>query len=60
MPVSRKMFEIQVLELLARPDHWPALRSAARSFVETQRNWPGSVERYRGVYASLLPRVAKA
>jgi PEP-CTERM/exosortase A-associated glycosyltransferase len=50
----------KVLELLARPDHWPALRRAARSFVETQRNWPGSVERYRGVYASLLPRVAKA
>lgn len=44
----------KVLELLARPDQWPALRCAARSFVETQRNWPGSAARYKGVYGSLL------
>jgi PEP-CTERM/exosortase A-associated glycosyltransferase len=45
----------KVLELLARPDRWPALRSAARSFVETQRNWPRSVARYRSVYGAVLP-----
>jgi PEP-CTERM/exosortase A-associated glycosyltransferase len=44
----------KVLELLARPGQWSALRRAARSFVETQRNWTGSVARYKGVYGSLL------
>jgi glycosyltransferase involved in cell wall biosynthesis len=44
----------KVLELLAQPGQWPALRGAARSFVETQRNWAGSAARYKGVYGSLL------
>ena len=44
----------KVLELLSRPDLWPGLRVAARSFVETQRNWPVSVARYKTVYGSLL------
>ncbi len=46
----------KVLELLSRPDLWPGLRAAARSFVETQRNWPISVARYKAVYGSLLSR----
>jgi PEP-CTERM/exosortase A-associated glycosyltransferase len=44
----------KVLELLARPDLWSSLRAAARRFVETQRNWPISVSRYKKVYGSLL------
>jgi PEP-CTERM/exosortase A-associated glycosyltransferase len=46
----------KVLNLLASPDRWPGLRDAARSFVETQRNWPISVARYRGVYAPLVAK----
>jgi PEP-CTERM/exosortase A-associated glycosyltransferase len=46
----------KVLELLARPDLWSSLRAAARRFVETQRNWPISVSRYKKVYGSLLSR----
>jgi PEP-CTERM/exosortase A-associated glycosyltransferase len=46
----------KVLELLSRPDSWPGLRTAARSFVETQRNWPVSVAHYKDVYGSLLSR----
>jgi len=44
----------KVLELLAQPDVWPALRGAARSFVEAQRTWAGSVARYQGVYHAAL------
>jgi PEP-CTERM/exosortase A-associated glycosyltransferase len=43
-----------VLKLLSTPDRWPALRAAARGFVETQRNWPVSVARYRDVYDPLF------
>lgn len=46
----------KVLNLLSRPDLWPALRTAARNFVETQRNWPGSVARYKDVYGPLVRR----
>jgi PEP-CTERM/exosortase A-associated glycosyltransferase len=49
----------KVLELLAQPERWPVLCDAARSFVETQRNWPGSVARYRSVYGAVLPRYAR-
>ena len=45
-----------VVRLLESPDIWPALRSNARRFVETERSWPGSVERYRQVYASAQAR----
>ena len=46
----------KVLNLLGNPDQWPGLRHAARGFVETQRNWPVSVARYRGVYAPLIAK----
>ena len=49
----------KVLELLAQPDVWPALRGAARSFVEMQRTWGGSVARYQGVYRAALHRDAQ-
>ncbi len=44
----------EALDLLSRHDRWPALRAAARSYVETERNWPVSVARYKDVYGSLL------
>ena len=44
----------QVLALLEAPQRWPALRTAGRAFVETQRNWTASVARYRHVYGSVL------
>ena len=50
----------KVLELLARPDLWPLLRGAARSFVETQRSWAGSVARYRSVYGAVLREGTRA
>ena len=44
----------QVLALLEAPQRWPALRTAGRAFVETERNWTASVARYRRVYGSVL------
>lgn len=41
-----------VLRLLGSPESWPALRGEARRYVETERSWPGVVDRYRRVYAS--------
>jgi len=43
-----------VMQLLAARERWPALRAAARQYVEAERNWQVSVERYRPVYQSLL------
>lgn len=43
----------KVLELIAQPERWPALRKAARRYVEVERNWPVSVVRYQKVYADL-------
>lgn len=44
----------RVLDLLAAPQRWPALKQAGRAFVENERNWGASVSRYRAVYASVL------
>jgi len=46
----------KVLDLLSSASLWPGLRAAARAFVETQRNWPISVARYRGIYGRLAPQ----
>ncbi|SEK27888.1 TIGR04063 family PEP-CTERM/XrtA system glycosyltransferase [Nitrosovibrio tenuis] len=48
----------KVLGLLSMPNLWPGLRTAARSFVETQRSWPLSVARYRDIYGQLVPEPA--
>jgi len=39
--------------LLAQRSQWPAMRVAGRHFVETERNWPRSVSRYRVPYETL-------
>ena len=44
----------EALDLLSRHDRWPALRAAARNYVETERNWPVSVAHYKDVYGSLV------
>jgi glycosyltransferase involved in cell wall biosynthesis len=48
----------KVLNLLSSPELWPGLRVAARSFVETQRNWPVSVARYQDIYGSLVSKAS--
>jgi PEP-CTERM/exosortase A-associated glycosyltransferase len=45
-----------VERVLASRASWPAVREAARNFVEAERNWAASVARYRGVYGSLVKR----
>ena len=42
-----------VCGLLTKPDSWGQRRSAARKFVEDQRNWRTSVERYAPIYNRL-------
>ena len=44
----------KVLDLLSRYDSWPSLRTSARNYVETERNWPVSVARYKDVYDPLV------
>ena len=43
-----------VLDLKRDEGRWPALKAAARRFVETERNWKASVARYDGVYSRVL------
>lgn len=45
-----------IVELIEHPDWWPDRRSAGRAFVERERNWPGSVARYRDIYGRVLGR----
>lgn len=49
----------QVVNLLSKPERWPALRTAARHFVETERNWPASVARYKTIYGRLVGKETK-
>jgi PEP-CTERM/exosortase A-associated glycosyltransferase len=48
----------KAIALLGDQDRWPALRSAGRRYVETERNWRASVARYRDVYAAAAARRA--
>lgn len=40
----------KLIELLADPTRWPRMRAAGRRFVESERSWRTSVNRYCGVY----------
>jgi PEP-CTERM/exosortase A-associated glycosyltransferase len=40
-------------DLLAAQEQWPALRANGRHFVESERNWPISVARYKKIYGGL-------
>jgi glycosyltransferase involved in cell wall biosynthesis len=50
---SAKSLADVLLQLLAEKDRWPELRAAGRRFVETERNWRVSVQRYRAAYEAL-------
>lgn len=39
--------------MLESQQQWPALRQAGRDYVETERNWPVSVARYKNIYGRL-------
>lgn len=43
-----------VSKLLSEPDSWADLRKAGRRFVEEERTWSRSVERYGPVYGAAL------
>jgi glycosyltransferase involved in cell wall biosynthesis len=47
-----------VLTLVRQPERWPALKEAARAFVERERNWQASVARYQGIYDKLLEKAS--
>ncbi|WP_027994483.1 TIGR04063 family PEP-CTERM/XrtA system glycosyltransferase [Simplicispira psychrophila] len=42
-----------LLDLLAHPEHWPALRANGRHFVESVRNWRNSAFHYQAVYEAV-------
>ena len=44
-----------IVRLLGERERWPALRESARRFVERERNWAASAERYREVFGRLVP-----
>ncbi len=44
-----------IVRLLAQRERWPQLREQGRRFVERERNWAGSVARYRDVFGLLSP-----
>ena len=46
--------------LLQRRHTWPALRAAGRAFVERERQWSASAQRYRPVFERLAARVPAA
>jgi PEP-CTERM/exosortase A-associated glycosyltransferase len=39
--------------LLEAQQQWPQLRAAGRHYVESERNWPVSVARYKSIYGRL-------
>lgn len=41
-------------EMLAARDQWPTLRANGRAYVEHERNWSHSIQRYQAVYQSVL------
>jgi len=56
---SQEDLASKVIDLLAAPERWPAMKAAGRRFVETERNWKVSVERYSDVYNRLTGRAAE-
>jgi PEP-CTERM/exosortase A-associated glycosyltransferase len=46
----------RLIELLQHPADWDAVIANGREFVERERTWRASVDRYRGVYDGVLAR----
>jgi len=53
---SAEALAIAVRRALGERDRWDEMRHRGRRFVESERTWVASVERYRAVYESLLRR----
>ena len=51
---SANSLVLSVLNLLARPGAWQAMRQSGRDYVEQERNWVKSVSNYKKVYNYLL------
>jgi PEP-CTERM/exosortase A-associated glycosyltransferase len=51
---------VRILNLICSSHTWAGLRATARDFVETQRNWAGSVAGYKEIYRTLLSRKASS
>jgi len=49
----------KIVSLLADPSRWAAIQASARRYVETERNWPVCVARYRPVYMRLSANAGK-
>ena len=47
-----------VLSALADQSQWEKIRQTGRRYVEKERNWKSSVERYRAVYEKLAPAMS--
>ena len=47
-----------VVDLARSPGRWDALKAAGRKFVEEERNWRVSVDRYRPIYGALTNEAA--
>jgi PEP-CTERM/exosortase A-associated glycosyltransferase len=52
-PDDPQALAAKVGDLLEAQAKWPALRVAGREYVETERNWPVSVARYKNIYGRL-------
>jgi PEP-CTERM/exosortase A-associated glycosyltransferase len=59
-PDSAEALAGAVRRAVAARGRWDEMRRAGRRFVETERSWSASVERYRSVYGALLGAVAGA
>ena len=44
----------EVIELLSKPELWPARREAGLAYTREERNWQASVARYAPVYERLI------
>ena len=52
-PGNTEALAATISRLLQKPESWTSYRSKAREFVERERSWRASVERYREVYEGL-------
>lgn len=50
----------RLIDLLQHPEAWNGVIANGRQFVERERTWRGSVDRYRGVYDGILARSQRA
>jgi PEP-CTERM/exosortase A-associated glycosyltransferase len=52
-PGDPSALSVEVTKLLKSPQRWRQIKASARRFVESERTWPLSVERYADVYARI-------